>query len=238
MTRILERKEQLAEWLSQMPVPLDRFLEQLPGEVRRKLDFSLESLDILEEWLLQRYSDYHSLIQPTERAIWDGAARYIGEIYRKQLGAYWQARFEPPNYVYRGFPELTGYNPPPTPEAPHVLATTLLDRRTGIYLRDLLRKMKERSLELCAQQETPAKRFSSQDLQRTSPELPILGISPSAGQDALLKYEMTAAEVEISNEMDRLTAALPVGTDLDEYHRIVAEIGRKYGLEDCDSVAF
>jgi len=52
---IFDSKEEFQDWLDHMEEALDAWLDRLPEEVRDKLDFSIDSLDALEGWLLERY---------------------------------------------------------------------------------------------------------------------------------------------------------------------------------------
>ena len=47
--------QRFAAWMGGMDVLLDEFLARLPDEIAGRLDYSIESLDVLEAWLLDRY---------------------------------------------------------------------------------------------------------------------------------------------------------------------------------------
>ncbi len=69
-------------------------------------------------------------------------------------------------------------------------------------------------------------------------DLPILKISPSAGDDALLHYDLTPDEQKLFDLFDAAAGELPEGADLPEYHSIVAELGQEFGLKPEQSIAF
>jgi hypothetical protein len=125
--------EEFEYWLADMDDALERFFETLPPEVRGALDYSPASLDVLESWLLAKYSTLEAARQPTESRSLDGVARYVGETFRKNLGGRWEIRLDDPKYVYHGIPQLTGYTEKPTPIAPLTLATAAAKRRTGHF---------------------------------------------------------------------------------------------------------
>ena len=131
-------------WLADMDDALDRFFEALPEPLRAKLDYSPESLDALEGWILARYPNTESMLEPSESRILDGLARYIGETFRKHIGGRWDIRLDDPKYVFHGLPELTGFSERPTPVAPITLATATADRRDGAYLRTILENKRRR----------------------------------------------------------------------------------------------
>ena len=48
-------------WLKDIPNILDGFTSRMPKEVADKLDFSMESLDIIEKYLLDKYENNNRL---------------------------------------------------------------------------------------------------------------------------------------------------------------------------------
>lgn len=73
-------------WLMEMNDSIQRFLDSLPEEIARQLGFSVDSLTCLELWLISRYQGPAEIMRPTEAQAHDGAARYIGETFRRSLG--------------------------------------------------------------------------------------------------------------------------------------------------------
>jgi hypothetical protein len=131
-------REDFNYWVADMDDALARFSATLPPAVRDKLDYSPASLDVLEKWLLENYDTPQQLIAPGQTVNLDGAARYIGETYRKTLGGYWDIELKNPKDVYFGVPIITGFEAKPTPAAPLYMATAAMDRRTGNYIRTAL----------------------------------------------------------------------------------------------------
>jgi hypothetical protein len=121
-------------WLTDMDDALDRFLELVPAELAAKLDYSPESLVALERWLLQRYPDLQSLKIDPELALVDGATRYVGETFVRNLGAHWTLNTNPKNVFY-GLPVVTGHPRQTTPQCPHKLLSAATARREGAFLR-------------------------------------------------------------------------------------------------------
>ena len=133
--RALSTRDDFELWVFKMDDDLDEFLAQLPADVRRHLDFSPASLDVLEKWLLERYPSPQALQAPSEKYMLDGLARYIGETLRKQLGGHWSIDLDNPKNAFFGLPVLSGLR---VPESPHSLAGAATQRRTGTYLRTVL----------------------------------------------------------------------------------------------------
>lgn len=121
-------------WLMEMDESIRRFSDLLPEESRRTLDFSMNSMMCLESWLISRYERPVEVMRPTEAAVHDGAARYIGETFRKHLGGKWKIDFIDKKNVYFGVPQIVSMKGQVAQFSPHALVTTLLDRRRGDFL--------------------------------------------------------------------------------------------------------
>jgi len=131
-------------WLAEMDDALDRFLMIFAPDVRPRLDFSEESLDVVERWLLEQYAGPEALLAESARDVLDGASRYVGETFRKRIGGRWEIRLDDPQYAFYGLPQLTGFSDQPTPICAHSLVTAAADRRTGSYLRTVLQNVAKR----------------------------------------------------------------------------------------------
>ena len=125
-------------WVADMDDALERFIDGLPECMREQLDYSPASLDILESWILDTYPNTQEMLSKENVDLVDGAARYIGETFRKCIGGYWDIRLEDPKFVFYGLPILTGFKTTTTPECPLTLATAAANRRTGTYIRTVL----------------------------------------------------------------------------------------------------
>jgi hypothetical protein len=122
-------------WVIHMDDALAEFFDRLPEDVRRDLDYSPRSLDVLERWLLEHYAGPKDLLVPAESRNLDGVARYIGETFRKNIGGHWTIDLDNPKNAYFGVPVLTD---PRSPVAPFNLTTASTHRRKGTYLRTVL----------------------------------------------------------------------------------------------------
>ncbi|MBE2320436.1 hypothetical protein DVA67_031020 [Solirubrobacter sp. CPCC 204708] len=120
------------DWLAGMDVLLDEFMHDLPDEVSAKLDYSLESLDVLEAWFLETYPSIEALRADPSVANWDRATRYYGQVLIKHGGGHWA--HNPHNGG--GPPQLLGFAPL-VPFVPMFLVSASTDRRTGIFLRTI-----------------------------------------------------------------------------------------------------
>jgi hypothetical protein len=125
-------------WLAHMDDALDAFVASAPEPIRHQLDNSPASLDALEAWLLLRYGIIAEAKKPSEAQFIDGAARYVGEIFRVRTGSKWMLENGDPNFVFFGVPILHGGAFARMPACPMTMVTASLDRRTGRYLSTIL----------------------------------------------------------------------------------------------------
>ncbi|TLV00041.1 hypothetical protein [Dyadobacter luticola] len=131
-------------WLIEMDDALDSFIASFPESIRQGLNFSVESLDSLEEWLLNRYDNLSETKVKEEAMIIDGLARYVGETFRKALGGKWTIELDNPVYAYYRIPTLAGLGGRNLVACPAALVTTAVDRRRGDFWRTVLTNYKNR----------------------------------------------------------------------------------------------
>lgn len=134
----LSTRDDFEHWLFVMDDALDAFFQQFNKPEQIRLDFSLESLERVEAWLLEHYADTKVMLAESESEKVDGVARYIGETFRKNIGGHWDIRLDDPKFAFFGLPILVDFTKKATPICPHALATTVADRRTGKFLRTIL----------------------------------------------------------------------------------------------------
>lgn len=140
---IEQQQEDFEIWVFEMEDRLEQFVASFPPEIRTALDYSPESLDHLESWLLESYATVDDAAQQSAKVPLDGAARYIGETFRRNLGGTWEIRFDDPSYAYYGVPQLENMPHVLVDVCPLFMATTAIDRRRGDLLsKNLLRKKK------------------------------------------------------------------------------------------------
>jgi hypothetical protein len=131
-------------WLADMDDALDAFIASLPPVTRSRMDYSIASLDALELWILENWFSPREMLEGSQVDRVGGAARYIGEVIRKNVGGHWDIDLENKRNAYFGLPVVTDYSQPPTPECPLTLVTASADRRSGRYLSTIVENMKRR----------------------------------------------------------------------------------------------
>jgi hypothetical protein len=136
--------EEFQYWDFYLEDVLDDFLNWLPSDISEKLDFSSSSLDIIEVWLLEKYSSIEIMLEFGQAEIVDAAARYVGETYRKAIDGVWDIILDEPDNAYYRLPILRDKNKNQVQDCPLSLTTASVDRRTGKYLRMVLENKLER----------------------------------------------------------------------------------------------
>lgn len=105
----LQTMEEFHAWLQESELRKEWFQEQIPENLRLKLDMSFESLESLGNWLCEHYSNLY-IENPSEiKNILEGAGYYVGETFIKNFGGKWSIKFEPPDLAYRGDPGISDY---------------------------------------------------------------------------------------------------------------------------------
>jgi hypothetical protein len=123
-------------WVIFIDATIKQFLDELPEEVSQRLDFTPESLDALEGWLLSKYDSPAVILQPSENWYLDRAAKYVGETIRRNAGGEWSINLDDPSLVFYGLPVIkraSGYL-----DCPASLVTASLDRRRGNFIRKIV----------------------------------------------------------------------------------------------------
>lgn len=127
--------DQFQVWLMDMSDAIDRFVQSVPEDVRPRLDYSPESLDLVEAHALAAYPSVAAARPLSEARALDGMARYVGQTFRKHCGGKWMIDFSDSKNAFHGLPQLAGMAGQKAQLCPLTLVTASLDRRTGKFLR-------------------------------------------------------------------------------------------------------
>jgi len=134
----LTNNDQFIEWRN----TIESRLEQLNGLVSWELDYSIDSIDNLETWLLREYTELKLALTADEYPIIDACGTYVGEVLRRNLDGEWVIELNDQEYAYLGIPGISGFRGyAGVPVYPHTWVTTSIDRRTGNFLRTRLEKL-------------------------------------------------------------------------------------------------
>jgi hypothetical protein len=129
-------------WLMDMDDAIHRFIGGYPVGDRQRFDYSSASLDFLERWLLNQYQSIEAMRQQDQAAMVDGAARYVGQVFRRHLGGKWFIDNEDKKNVFYKRPQLVGVKGQLAQFSPLSMVTASVDRNSGSYMSGVLSKLK------------------------------------------------------------------------------------------------
>lgn len=130
-------QEDFQEWIFHISDKMEQFTSKFAGENRLILDYTKASLDDLERWILNNYSDSKYLIK--DGSTLDCLTIYIGETFRRYIGGKWVIDLKNEKNAYYSMPTLT--DPSYQGEifvAPMSYATACISRNKGNYISEIL----------------------------------------------------------------------------------------------------
>jgi hypothetical protein len=138
----LTTAEEFDAWQAALPLKLVQLNTLVPPALREKLDYSLDSIDLLEAWLLEKYPSYQAAITPEEYPVMDAASVYIGETFRDFLEGDWIVELEDADDPFQGMPAIVDFDSAQVPDIIYPVSwlTAALDRRTGNFVRRQLER--------------------------------------------------------------------------------------------------
>ena len=98
-------EENFEEWIILIDSKMDYFTDAFAKENNLKLDYSIESLNEIENWILTNYSEIKDLIGDAKTL--DYLTVYIGETFRKYIGGEWFIDLKNKKNAYYSMPVLT-----------------------------------------------------------------------------------------------------------------------------------
>lgn len=131
---ILSRKDNFQEWLFVMDDILEEFIIDFYNQNDFNLDYSANSLLVLEKNILDTFENIEELKNEEHKYLYDVLSRYLGETIRKNVDGKWKLDIENEKSAYYKLPVLIEDSETPTPLCPHKLITACIDRRKGNFL--------------------------------------------------------------------------------------------------------
>jgi hypothetical protein len=135
-------QDDFQQWVFDMDDTLEAFLGRLPAEKRQGLDYSVQSLDVIEKHIIDTWPSHQKMLEEGQAQAVDEVARYIGETFRKNLGGSWRIHLDDPDRAFHGLPVVV-FEGKLSEVSPHSLATATAQRRRGTYLRTILQNKLE-----------------------------------------------------------------------------------------------
>jgi hypothetical protein len=124
-----EELEKFEFFLFEMDDVLEEFIDQARIAGYR-LDYTLESLEVLESYLAS-----HPNAKQDER-LKNRAARYLGEVFRKNVGGKWELCLDGPQFAYFKLPVISGWAKMPLSFCPiEIIENCLVRPGEGILKR-------------------------------------------------------------------------------------------------------
>jgi len=108
-------------------------------------DFSAPSLDLLQAVVLDHLKTLEDFDRPEHQDLIEGAVWYLGEVFRRETGAYWRYYDGEPNpdNPYVGRPFVERLTPREDSALPHITLQAAVLRATPGYLRERLAFFKD-----------------------------------------------------------------------------------------------
>ena len=132
-------QEDFQEWIFFISDKMDKFTDTFAKDNHLILDYTLASLNDIERWILDNYSEIKELL--ADKVTLDRLTIYIGETFRKYIGGKWFMDLKNKQNAYYSVPVLTD---PSYSGAvyltPMFFATARINRNKGNYISSILMK--------------------------------------------------------------------------------------------------
>jgi len=139
-----EKKEDFEMWITFIPDKILELKKFLPETVSKSLNQTIESLDVIERFILSAYTE-DFFRNDSNKAILDQFACYIGSTFRQSLpNSYWDIELDDENNIFFGRPVIKVQDALLPPFSPYNLVFTILIRKQGTFLSSLLSKAQQK----------------------------------------------------------------------------------------------
>jgi len=141
-----EAKDDFAWWVDTIPQKIIKLNKQIPANISDELNFSIESLDILEVFLLENYTQEDIHLSKENQDFFTGVASYIAETYKCLMpDLKWHIELMDESNIFYNMPVLR--KPLGGVFSPHSLTSALFDRQRGNYLSSIVQTYHRRKRE-------------------------------------------------------------------------------------------
>lgn len=128
---LIKTKDEFEYWLFHKNNHEQAFIEFMKMFHKIDLDYSSDSVNLLENWFLNRYTDLDSALRYDQISILSGASLYVGSYLHDKIGGKFTIEVNDKDNVYWGIPMVKNLK---KYEVPLVLITTSIDRRLGNFI--------------------------------------------------------------------------------------------------------
>jgi hypothetical protein len=130
-----EKLENFKTWITFIDDRVNDWKKEIPEDIVKQLDWSLESLHEVERYILNNYTREHILNQENKKAI-DALASYIGETFRLHLpNARWNLELDDKRNIDFNTPTIVTNPPAGAPISPFPMILRILNDKSGGVLR-------------------------------------------------------------------------------------------------------
>ncbi|MFA0963998.1 hypothetical protein AB9P05_19480 [Roseivirga sp. BDSF3-8] len=138
------RKEDFEFWITFLPDKISELKNVLPKDISDKLDFSDDSLVVLEGYLLSTFN-YEDITKNENKNLVDCLAAYVGSTLKKSWEqSYWDIELDDEKQLYFGVPVLKFKEKVLPPVSPYHTITTAMDRKKGDMMSLILKRIQDR----------------------------------------------------------------------------------------------
>lgn len=124
------KEEQFEWWITSIDEKVSNLKKKLPVEIKDNLDKSIDSIDVIENFLIQ---NYNSTDKKIDFELWDQIASYIGAVYKLNLEkSRWFIELEDEANIFYNKPGLQINSN--IYFYPHSYVTAAIDRRIGNFI--------------------------------------------------------------------------------------------------------
>lgn len=129
----MNKIEEFNWWITTITEKINELKLNLPNSLVGSLDNSLQSLNLLEIYLIEQFTS-EQIIEPRNSNLLDQLASYVGNIAEHEMsGSYWTINLEDRMDVDYGFPVLK-FKDNRASFNPFTYITTALDRKRGTLI--------------------------------------------------------------------------------------------------------
>ena len=132
-----EKLENFQTWVTFIDDRVNDWKKKLPENIAKQFDWSLKSLDEIEQYILSNYTRENVLLQENKEAI-DAMASYIGETFRLNLpNARWNLELDDKRNIDFNVPTVVTIPQAGAPINPFPMILLILNDKSGSILKEI-----------------------------------------------------------------------------------------------------
>lgn len=136
-------RENLEAWITFIPDKVTSLKKVLPAEVSNRLDYSAQSLDLIEQFLLDKFVR-EDFTKNENKDLLDQLASYLGTTCRRNwVNSFWDIELDDEKQAFFGVPVLKVQGNALPPFSPYHTITALFSRKRGNFLSTILENTKK-----------------------------------------------------------------------------------------------